>query len=151
MSIEANKDIVHSFIDDVVNNAHPEKATEYLAPDFVVYFPGEAEPIKREDLPQFFSRMRTAFPDWNIWMEDMVAEGDNVVVIGTQSGTHQGPYQGMPATGKSYKVRNHVLYRLRDGRIIEARPAFDRLSIMEQLGIWQPSMAGAGAMAGASR
>ena len=59
-----------------------------------------------------------------------------MVALTNQFGTHQGDYLGMPPTGKKYEEPGHVLYRLHHGKIAEVRPIFDRLDIMEQLGIW---------------
>jgi steroid delta-isomerase-like uncharacterized protein len=134
MNTEQNKEIVRLFIDDVVNGEHPEKMQEYISPDFVLVFPG-TPPRKAADLPNFLSQMRATFPDYHIEVHELIAEGDTVVAITTQSGTSSGPYRGIPPTGKSYEVTGHVLYRLKDGKIAVSRPAFDRLSMLEQIGL----------------
>lgn len=134
MTPEQNKEIVRLFIEDVVNGEHPERTADYISQDFMLVFPGTS-PRQAKDLPNFLSQMRATFPDYHIEVHELIAEGETVVAITTQSGTNKGPYRGMPPTGKSYEVTGHVLYRLRDGKITVSRPAFDRLSMLEQIGL----------------
>jgi predicted ester cyclase len=65
----------------------------------------------------------------------MVAEGDKVAARITSSGTHQGDFEGLPATGKPYTQNAIVIYRLTNGKIAEARLQTDTMSMMQQLGL----------------
>jgi steroid delta-isomerase-like uncharacterized protein len=80
--------------------------------------------------------MRAVFPDIHFDVEDMIAEGDKVVSRYTVTGTHQGEFMGIPATGKPVKITTIWIHRLADGRIVEGRDwgEWDRLSLLEQLG-----------------
>ncbi len=64
-----------------------------------------------------------------------MAEGDKVVERWTARGTHRGEFQGLPATGRQVVVPGTVFYRITDGKIVEFRGQFDRMAMMEQLGI----------------
>ncbi len=78
---------------------------------------------------------RGAFPDMNITMEDMVAEGDKVVARWTAQGTNTGEIMGMPPTGKAFKATGMNMFRLNDGKVAEVWTNFDDLGMMQQLGI----------------
>jgi steroid delta-isomerase-like uncharacterized protein len=135
MSIAHNKNVTHRVVDELINEGRMGVADELLSPDYILYFPGEPEPIARAQLGDFLRKLRTAFPDLWIHMEDMVADEDKVAILVTWSGTHRGPFQGFEATGRSMKVKGQLFYRLKDGKVVEARPTFDRYAMFEQLGI----------------
>jgi steroid delta-isomerase-like uncharacterized protein len=79
----------------------------------------------------------TAFPDLHFTIEDMVAEGDEVVVRWSLRGTRLGNYQGRPPTGKPVSVTGISPFRLADGKIQEITVSMDRLGLSQQLG-WLP-------------
>ncbi len=67
----------------------------------------------------------------------MIAEGDKVVTRHTLTGTHQGEFMGVPATGKGVKVTGMWIHRLAGGKIVEGREwgVWDALGMMQQLGV----------------
>jgi predicted ester cyclase len=67
-------------------------------------------------------------------MEDLIAEGDKVVVLMTQRGTHQGTFFGLVATGKQVTGAGIAIFRLRDVQIVEKWLLTDQLNAMHQLG-----------------
>jgi hypothetical protein len=77
--------------------------------------------------------MQTGFPDLHETAEDMVAEGDKVVMRRTATGTHQGELAGMPPTGRKVKFTMMVIFRFADGKIVEAWWSFDMLGMIQQL------------------
>ncbi len=77
--------------------------------------------------------MRTSFPDWYSTLEELVAEGNMVAERWAGRGTHQGEFQGISATGRRVAVHGTVFYRIAEGRIVEFRGQFDRMSMMEHL------------------
>ncbi|HSM72916.1 MAG TPA: ester cyclase, partial [Anaerolineales bacterium] len=64
-----------------------------------------------------------------------LAEGDKVVTRYTWRGTHQGEYFGIPATGKPVSWTAMVAFKIDDGKIREAWINYDRLGVMQQLGV----------------
>jgi predicted ester cyclase len=76
-----------------------------------------------------------AFPGYKMGIEHMIAEDDLVSVIGRASGTHKGPFMGMPPTGKSWDVPLHITYRVKDGKIVEHWLVLDTAAFMQQLGM----------------
>jgi steroid delta-isomerase-like uncharacterized protein len=129
-----NKALVQKFYDDVVNGGKLDKLNDYIAEDFVEHemMPGMAE--GREGCRQFFSMIRTAFPDIKFKVEFMVAEGDKVVAYVTMSGTQKGEFMGMPAGGKSFSTPTVDIIRIADGKAVEHWGATDSMAMMQQLG-----------------
>ena len=106
-----------------------------LADDFVEHeeTPG-LEPTK-EGVKQFFHMYRAAFPDLRMEPQDVLASGDKVVARARATGTNQGEFMGMPATGKSVDVQLIDIIRFGDdGLAREHWGVFDALGMMQQLG-----------------
>jgi predicted ester cyclase len=101
---EDNAALVRRFYDEVINGGKLDTIDELIAPDFVEHqeFPGLEQ--TREGVKQFFAMWRKAFPDTHGEIELLVADGDVVAVYGTWSGTHEGEFMGMPATGSSRRT-----------------------------------------------
>jgi steroid delta-isomerase-like uncharacterized protein len=77
----------------------------------------------------------TAFPDRQVTIDDVIAEGDRVVVRTTLNGTHQGKMQGIPATGNLVTQPSITIFRLANGKIAEGWYSTDNLGMMQQLGV----------------
>ena len=108
---------------------------DLIADDFVEHeeTPG-LEPTK-EGVKQFFHMYRAAFPDLRMEPQDVLASGDKVVARTRATGTNQGEFMGMPATGKSVDVQLIDIIRFGDdGLAREHWGVFDALGMMQQLG-----------------
>jgi steroid delta-isomerase-like uncharacterized protein len=108
---------------------------DLIAEDMVEHeeLPG-LEPTK-EGVRQWFTIMRSAFPDMRMEVEDVVASGDKVAIRGRFTGTHEGEFMGMPATGRSVDAQVIDICRFgADGKIAEHWGLFDELGMMGQLG-----------------
>jgi predicted ester cyclase len=70
----------------------------------------------------------------HISMEDVIAEGDNVVVRFTNDLVHEGTFRGIPATGRTATIQGIAIHRLRDGKIAERWILVDNLALLQQLG-----------------
>jgi steroid delta-isomerase-like uncharacterized protein len=66
-----------------------------------------------------FSEAREGFPDLEITVEDVMAEGDRVAARVTMRGTHRGEFQGIAATGKRVEVKAIDMFRISSGKIVE--------------------------------
>ena len=141
MTIEANKALVQQFVEEFWNSGNLARADELLAKDAKIY----VNDREVEDIASFkgFARShREAFPDWYSTWEELVAEGDKVVERWTGRGTHRGEFHGLPATGRQVAVPGTVYYRIADGKIVEFRGQFDRMAMLEQLGMIPTPAAG---------
>jgi steroid delta-isomerase-like uncharacterized protein len=108
---------------------------EHVAEDFVEHekMPG-LEPSK-EGVKQMFRMYRAAFPDLRMEAEDVLVDGDKAVARVRATGTHQGEFMGLPATGKSVDVQLIDIIRFDgDGLAREHWGVFDALGMMQQLG-----------------
>ena len=77
----------------------------------------------------------TAFPDFRITIDDLIAEGDEVVARWTFTGTHDGPFVGIPATGKPVNAPNGIgIFRLADGKVTTGHFAWNKYSVLQQIG-----------------
>jgi steroid delta-isomerase-like uncharacterized protein len=122
MTAEANKAIMRRYIDEL-NQRNTAVLDELVADDF------------RDAVRQGYERNVAAFPDYFVEIHDMIAEGEQVVVEWTHSGTHAGPYDGVPATGKVVTGRAISVYRVVGGKITNARGIWDRGEVWQQLGL----------------
>jgi steroid delta-isomerase-like uncharacterized protein len=90
--------------------------------------------LDKAGMKGFYTALWGGFPDLTIHIDELVGEGDEVVWRVTASGTHQGPFQGVPATGKPVKFGAHYTFRIEDGKIVERWSTLDRLSVLVQIG-----------------
>ena len=77
----------------------------------------------------------TAFPDLEVAIEELIAEGDLVMVRTTWRGTHQGPFWEIPPTGRPVSCSSIVIFRLAFGQLVERWESLDRLDVLRQLGV----------------
>jgi steroid delta-isomerase-like uncharacterized protein len=134
MSTQANKAIYRRWFEEVVTGRNLALADELLAADYALHFPGMPAPLDRTGHLQLLGMFHTAFPDWREVVEDVIAEGDRVVIRVTGSGTHSGDFQGMPPTGKWVTATGVGIGRIADGRIVESWAEYDALGLLQQLG-----------------
>jgi len=134
MSTEDNKAIVRRLIEEGLNQRNLAIFDELYAPDFV-YQLGSTTIQGREPYKQFISMSFAAFPDLHFTIEDQVAESDEVVTRWTLRGTHQGPFQDIPPTGKHVMVTGIGINRFANGKIVENWTNMDALGLRQQLGV----------------
>jgi len=108
---------------------------EIVEPDVLIRSPLPVQATGAQALKEVFEMLHRAFPDLHVTVEDMVEEGDKVVGRNTVTGTHQGEYMGLPATGKSITYREIIIFRFVNGRIAETWGVVDVFSQMKQLGL----------------
>ena len=121
---------------DLVNAGDIDGFGELLADDFVEHevTPGLAP--TREGVKTFFRAYRAAFPDLRMTTEDVMSSGDRAVARVRATGTNQGDFMGMPATGKSVDVQLIDIMRFGDdGLVHEHWGVVDLLAMMQQLGV----------------
>ena len=135
---EDNKALNRRFVEEVINQGNIEAIDELIDPGVVDHAAPPGVPTGREGAKQFFAIVRSAFPDLHHTIEDMIAEGDKVVMRSTWSGTHQGEFMGIPATGRRVRVSAIDISRVADGRIVEHWEQSDALGLMQQLGVIPP-------------
>lgn len=81
------------------------------------------------------SMYRRAFPDCRVTFEELICSGDTVVGRWKASGTHSGNLPGLEPTGRKISVGGITIYRISDGKIVEAWEQLDLLGMWRQLGV----------------
>jgi steroid delta-isomerase-like uncharacterized protein len=137
MSAEQNKALIRHY-SDLMNQHNLDAAFANLSPDVVANNapPGPLEGI--ESIKQFFTMLYNAFPDFQAPLEDIIAEGDKVVIRFTFRGTHTNEFMGIPPTGKQVAYGIITIYRIADGKIAEVWSEADMMGMMQQLGLVPP-------------
>ena len=139
MSIEENKALVRREYEEGVNKGNLAVLDEIFAPDYAGHLGGLPEPIRgREAFKRFITTWRTAFPDLYTTIEDMIAEGDRVVVRHTWRGTQKGEFSGISPTGRQVIFTGIDIYRIAGGKIVEEWDNNDDLGMLQQLGAVPP-------------
>jgi len=128
--------LVQRFTAEVLN-AHDAGAAlaELVAEDFVEQNPLPGQGPGRAGLAGVLTAMFTAFPDLRWTLRDTIAEDDRIMTLSTWTGTHRGPFIGIPATGRTVSVESWTLDRYRDGRLAESRIIMDVAGMLMQLGV----------------
>jgi len=75
------------------------------------------------------------FADVHAAVEDMITEGDKVVLRWTWGGTHTGEFWGVPPTGMQVTVTGISILRIEGGKIVEEWGEMDNMGLMAQLGV----------------
>ena len=98
-----------------------------------------------EEYKQFLITLLKGFPDWHEDIEDIIAEGDKVQYRFKATATHTGEYRGyiistrkkitLAPTGKKITPTGVIVYRIVDGKIVEAWEVSDLLDVYKQLGV----------------
>lgn len=134
MSTEENKALYHRLLEGAMNQRNLGIVDELCNPDFVLHR-GSTTIQAREPYKQFLSMYLTASPDFHLTIEDLVAEGDKVVCRFTGSGTHLGPFMGIPPTGKHVTATGSAIIRVANEEIVEEWSNGDDLGLLQQLGV----------------
>lgn len=135
MNLDAMKALVRRHDDDIINQHDLSALERDLAADAIDH---AAAPNARpgiEGARDWLTSIIAAFPDVRATIEDIVAEGDRVVIRKVWTGTHDGPFMGVAPTGKKIRFEGIVIWRIEDGKLAERWAQIDRLGLMQQLGV----------------
>lgn len=135
MTTERNKATVRRYFEEVCNGRRFDVADEIFAADFGSNSPHQHGLSGPERAIHAFQRMLTAFPDIRFSVEELIAEGDNVVVRVTWRGTHQGEFMGIAPTGRPVEVSGVECARFSGDQIVaEGWHYLDHPGLLHQLG-----------------
>jgi steroid delta-isomerase-like uncharacterized protein len=134
MSIEENKKIVRRY-QEIYNSNHLDALNEVVSENLLTprIMPGIPSGIDGAKVAHQI--MLTGFPDYQTVIDDLIAEGDQVVARITMTGTHKGNFMGIPATGKRIEFTGIYIARIADGKIVEHWGEEDGVSLLSQLGV----------------
>ncbi|MBV9171031.1 MAG: ester cyclase [Chloroflexi bacterium] len=133
MSTEDNKAVFRRWC-EVISQNRLDRVEEIIASDEVDHALPPGVPPGLDGLKQIFTLLHTAFPDLQIEIEDLIAEGDKVVGRVTARGTHEGEFMGIAPTGKRVSFTAIDIVRIAGGQIAERWSQADNLALLQQLG-----------------
>jgi len=120
---------------DLISAGDIDGFGELLADDFVEHEEMPGLERSKEGVKQLFHMYRAAFPDLRMEPQDVLVSGDKAVARVRATGTHQGEFLGMPATGRSVDVQLIDITRFGDDALArEHWGVFDSLAMLQQLG-----------------
>jgi steroid delta-isomerase-like uncharacterized protein len=134
-----NKATMQRVYEEIFSQGKLDVIDELLADDFVEHeeLPPGIPPGK-ESPRALVGMLRNAFPDFRATVEEMLEDGDKVIIRARFSGTHQGEFMGIPPTGKKFDVAVIDIIEFRDGKGIAHWGVMDMAAMMQQLGIGGP-------------
>ena len=137
-TLENNKRLVYRFLDECWNGGNLELVPELIAGHCRFHdsaFPHMVAGVN--SMQHHIERCRRAFPDFKLTITDTIAEGSEVVVHWTLSGTQRGDFLGMPPTNANALIAGTSIYRIADGKVEEQWVDWNLMSLIEQLGLRQ--------------
>lgn len=133
MSADANNALVRRFIDEIFLGRRLVAVDELVAEDFMPHTWGHTSP-GRDGLKPAIERVSAGLFDTRMEVEDLVAEGDRVVVRLTSSATQSGLFMGLPPSGRRYEIGEIHWFRISDGQVAEHWHQADFMGMLRQLG-----------------
>lgn len=134
MGLEENKQLCRDYFDAFLRR-DVEWMERHIAPEFVRHDPGLPFEVRGPaGVAQLHDALLPAFPDMELPLHDLVAEGEKVLVRLTILATHTGPFGELEATGRRIEVPVLDLFQIRDERFVEHWALLDNLGMMRQLG-----------------
>jgi len=130
---DSNKDLVHRYL-EIWNTGNLTSVDKIVSEDFVFHRAG-GDLNGQQALKQYIFVFRTAFPDLHLTVKDIITERDKVVTHWMMTGTHKGELMGITATDKNIKVTGTSITRVAGSKVIENSTFWDRLDLMQQLGV----------------
>jgi len=130
-----NKAVVRRYYNEVLNLRTIDLLDELAVEDYVEHdpFPGQGNGLA--DLKARVAGLCSAFNPLQFTIQDVIAEGDKVVVRWTNAGTHSGSFMGIPATGNEFGIAGIDIHVVRGGKLAEHWHVVDQLAQMQQLGL----------------
>ncbi|MCA1833264.1 MAG: ester cyclase [Actinomycetota bacterium] len=137
MSTAQNKELARRLYEEVLNKGDLDAIDDMFVEEYDEHDPLPGQGTGRQGARDRFTALKTGM-DPHFTLEDIIAEGDKVVVRWTNNGTNVGEFAGMPATGRSYSIAGIDIYRVQDGKFAEHWHVVDMLGHMVQLGFISP-------------
>lgn len=145
MSVEENVVLMRRWFKEVWNEGRAQTINDLMDENGIAT--GQDQPgvvlHGPADFVGLFHRIRGAFPDIKITLEDTFGADDKVVVRWSAVMTHTGDHLGIPATNKKVRITGITIARIAKGKIVEGWDNWDQLALMQQLSADAPNAAAA--------
>ena len=134
-----NKQVMDKFL-TLINTCSTDLANQVISENASFVVPGRSEPLRGPGgYLAVIEMMRSGFSDVQWALDEMVAEENKVAARFTMTGTHDGVFMGIPASGKNICVKASNFYTFKDGQIVEEYGQPDLLSLLQQIGAIPPA------------
>ena len=130
---QANKAVVERWGEEIWNGGDLAVVDEIIAEGYVHHSSLRGDMRGRGALREGIGRWRAALPDMR-FTKELLADGDRVVQHWTCKGTHKGPWQGVPGTGKAVTFSGVTIFRIAGGKIVESWAYWDVPFFLKQVG-----------------
>ncbi|MFQ5967796.1 MAG: ester cyclase [Acidimicrobiia bacterium] len=135
MSAQTNKEAVEQFIEEGWGNAKLSAFDDFFSEGIVHHALPPDMPTGIDSVKQYASMFLNAFPDADVSVADIVAEGDTVAYRWVSEATHTGELLGIPPTNKRVNTFGIAMDRFEGGKSVEHWEVFDQAGLMQQLGV----------------
>jgi predicted ester cyclase len=133
MSQEQMKEAFRRVVEEAYSQGDLKVLDDVFAPGFVEHQAGIVPPTV-DGVKGSIAFLRAAFPDLRLSLEEIVASGDKTWARITARGSHQGPFMGVPPTGKPFAITVLDVCRFENGKVVEHWGVADQLALMAQIG-----------------
>jgi steroid delta-isomerase-like uncharacterized protein len=135
---EENKELERRIYEEIYNKKNLGAFEQFYATDWVCHPSLPGMPPGLDGMKQSYALSNSAFPDMQVKLEDMLAEGDRVACRWTATATHKGEFMGMPPTNKQVTITGVHIDRIAGGKIVETWNYSDMMEVMQQPGMKPP-------------
>jgi steroid delta-isomerase-like uncharacterized protein len=129
---DKNRAVIRRLVDQFWNEKNSDVVDELFATDFVLHNNGVS--MTKNQALELLTNAREAFPDLRLTLDDLIAEGDKIVLRWTWHGTHQRDLWGIPPTNRNATGTGITIYRFAGDRIVEEWSNVDTLGVLRQIG-----------------
>ena len=130
----ANKELLRRFYKDVYVDWDMSLADAVVSPRFTSHDWPDGGPTGPRAFREYYASMRAAVPDARYEVDDLIAEGDKVVVRWRLLGTHEGSFQGIAPTGRAITLKGIAIYRVDRGKLMERWVVSDLHGLLADIG-----------------
>jgi predicted ester cyclase len=131
--VTANKELLRRFYKEVYVDWNMALADEVVSPQFTSHDWPKDGPTGPQGFRDYYSALRSAVPDARYEVDDLIAEGDRVVVRWRLLGTHKGDFRGIAATGRPIALKGIAIYRVDGGKLMERWVVSDLYGLLEEI------------------
>lgn len=134
MLADDNVALLRRYVKEVWDKESPDAVDVFLAQNYRRHQSPTTEPLTREGQKALLSKFRSAFPDIQLILEEIIAEGDSLAFRSTIRATHKGEFMGIPPTGKQIEISLVDLVHVESGKFVEQWGGPNLLDLVQQIG-----------------
>jgi len=131
--MEQNKEIIRQlYIEASVKKQR--QITDKAPGNNFTQYTVSAKPSSLKTFHNFFTAVNAAFPDYELYIDNLIARGDRVMARYTISGTHKGDFMGVAPTNQRMSISGIDVFRLDKGKVVQHWDAAHQMSALPQFG-----------------